>query len=93
MSRLQEIMQRLVDKSQYELQEKERVLCSHLNTLAMVLLGSAGTGRKHRAASSAAGPSTAAASSGAVAANGEVQVADKGKGNAQLGGEEEQPGT
>ncbi len=37
-------MQRLVDKAQYELQEKERSLCAHLNTLAMVLLGSAGLG-------------------------------------------------
>ncbi|GAB4816117.1 hypothetical protein N2152v2_003163 [Parachlorella kessleri] len=39
---MQEIMQRLVDKAQYELQEKERALCAHLNTLAMALLGTAG---------------------------------------------------
>ena len=46
-------MGRLVDKAQYELQEKERALCAHLNTLAMALLGTAGkaaagAGKEHK---------------------------------------------
>jgi E3 ubiquitin-protein ligase SHPRH len=39
-----EILGRLVDKAEADLQDEERALCSHLNTLAMVVLGTAGGG-------------------------------------------------
>ncbi|KAL6782339.1 hypothetical protein ACKKBG_A06415 [Auxenochlorella protothecoides x Auxenochlorella symbiontica] len=41
---MEEIMQRLVDKAQFELQNLERALCATLNTLALVLVESVATG-------------------------------------------------
>lgn len=38
---MEEVMQRLVDKATFELQDAERSLCSHLNSLAIALLRSA----------------------------------------------------
>ncbi|KFM24288.1 E3 ubiquitin-protein ligase SHPRH [Auxenochlorella protothecoides] len=40
---MEEIMQRLVDKAQFELQNLERALCATLNTLALVLVESVAT--------------------------------------------------
>ncbi len=86
-------MQRLVDKAQYELQEKERSLCTHLNTLAMVLLGAAGHGggaRKHGKAGGAAAAAVAAGAGGGAAAEGPAKGGAKGK--AVDGEEEDDPG-
>ncbi|PRW05825.1 E3 ubiquitin- ligase SHPRH [Chlorella sorokiniana] len=62
---MEEIMQRLVDQAQFDLQEAERNLCTHLNTLAMRLMAKAddaaapakqsGGGRAAAAAAAAAG--------------------------------------
>eukprot|EP00890_Picochlorum_soloecismus_P000953 jgi/Picsp_1/1859/NSC_05326-R1_snf2 histone linker phd ring len=41
MTSMEEVLQRLADKEQGELQESERMVCSHLNTIAMHLLDKA----------------------------------------------------
>ena len=50
-----EVLQRLVDKEQGELQEAERILCAYLNTLAMRLIEKADKARKKKQNAGAGG--------------------------------------